>query len=102
MVNTAHLMVFQEAIEDTNVLLIQLPYEMMIIKFPAPNVKELNMSKPPKFDDIKQSTYIPKTFNSLFFLWLCFRKWNEHHQAVAIFSGWLTQFREKHIPTITM
>ena len=41
MVNTTHLMAFQEAIEETNVFLTQ----MTIIKFPAPNVEELNMSK---------------------------------------------------------
>ena len=45
MVNTTHLKALQETIEDTNVFLIKFPYEMTIIKFPAPNIEELNISK---------------------------------------------------------
>ena len=104
MVNTTHLMAFQEAIEETNVFLnanddYQVPrtkrrrveYEQDDAPHPIIN-KSQDL---PKFHDIKQSTYIAETFNSLLFLWLCFRKWNSHDQAVATFSGWLTQVHEK-------
>ena len=98
-VNTTHLMAFQDAIEDTNVSLnkdsdYQVPRTKRLrVEYEQGNVPNpiINKSqKPPKFDDIKQSTYIPETFNSLFFLWLCFRKWNSQDPAVATFSGWLT------------
>ena len=104
MVNTTQLMAFQEAIEDTNIFLntndvYQVPRtKRRRVEYEqggAPNPIINKSQEPLMFDDIKQSTYIPETFNSLFFLWLCFRKCNSHDQAVATFSGWLTQVCEK-------
>ena len=103
MVNTTHLMAFQETIEDCNVFLntnddYQVPrtkhwrveYEQGDVPNPIINKSQ----EPPKFD----KAFSLNHFNSLFFFWLCFHKWNSHDQAVAIFSDWLTQVREKRYP----
>ena len=81
MVNTTHLMAFQEAIEETNVFLnanddYQVPrtkrrrveYEQDDAPHPIIN-KSQDL---PKFHDIKQSTYIAETFNSLLFFGFAF------------------------------
>ena len=107
-VNATHLMAFQYAIEDTNVFLNtnddhqQVPRtKRRRVEYEQGKVPNLIINKSqelPKFEDIKRSTYIPETLNSLFFLWLCLHKWNSYDQTVAIFSGWLTQVREERYP----
>ena len=71
MVNTTHLMAFQETIEDTHVLLntnddYQVPRtKRQRVEYQQGDVPNPVISKseePPKFDDIKTKTYIPKTF----------------------------------------
>ena len=49
-------------------------------EFPDPAISKYQ--EPPKFSEIKHRAYIAAQFNSLFFIWLCFRKWNSHDQAV--------------------
>ena len=44
---------------------------------------------------INHRAYVPAKFNSLFLIWLCFRKWNSHDQTVPTISGCLTQIRER-------
>ena len=65
--------------------------------FPDPIVNK--SQELPKFSEIKFRAYVPAKFNSLFFIWLCFRKWNSHDQVVPTISGWLTQIRERYDPT---
>ena len=75
MVNTTHLIALQEAIEDANVFLntnddYQVPrnkrrrveYEQGDVPNPIIN----KFQEPPMFDDIKQSTYIPKHLTPCF------------------------------------
>ena len=88
MVNTTHLMAFQETIEDTNVFLntnddYQVPRNIRRRvenkQGDVPNPIINKSQEAPKFEPP-----ISPKHNSLFFLWLCFRKWNSHDQAAAL------------------
>lgn len=43
----------------------------------------------PKFNDIIRSNYDAADLPSLYPIWLCFREWRLHEQAVSVFSEWL-------------
>ena len=90
MVNMTYLITFQEVFDGYDVFVntnddFEIPrtkrrrVEDQPNKFPN---SVINKSRePPKFSETKHSAYVPAKFNSIFFTWVCFRKWNSHDQA---------------------
>ena len=108
MFNTTHLMALQEVFDGSDVFVntnddSEIPrtkrrrVEYQPNEFPYLVINKSQES--PKFTEIMHSKDVPAKFNSLLFIWLCFRKWNSHDEAVPTISGWLTQIREKCNPT---
>ena len=102
-VNTTHMMAFQDSVvEPNNTHHIPIPRnkKRRLSCQPDNDTRILIVDKnqePPKFSTVKNASPLANEFKSLYFIWLCFRKWNSYDQAIPTFSGWLLQIRARRI-----
>ena len=106
LVHTTHLMAFREVFDGSDVNTnddAEIPRtKRRRVEYQPNEFPDFVINKSqelPKFSEIKHSLYVPAKFSSLFFIWLCFRKWKSHDQAVSTISGWLAKIRERRNPT---